>query len=75
MPERPQKITFAEIHESGVGGLLIYCADYNCGHSIAISGDCGPTSCRLIELRFVRRVCLSHALTMSAFLVRQVTIY
>ena len=39
---RPQKITFAEIYECGVGGLLIYCADYNRGHSIAISSDCRP---------------------------------
>jgi len=42
LSDRPKKITFAEIRESGVGGLLIYCADHNCGHSIAISGDCRP---------------------------------
>jgi hypothetical protein len=27
MPDRPQKITFAEMRESGIRGLLIYCAD------------------------------------------------
>jgi hypothetical protein len=27
--ERPQKITFGEMRESGVRGLLIYCADYH----------------------------------------------
>ena len=33
MFDRPQKITFAEMRESGVRGLLIYCADYHCSHS------------------------------------------
>jgi hypothetical protein len=28
--ERPQKITFGEMRESGVRGLVIYCADYHC---------------------------------------------
>jgi hypothetical protein len=36
---RPQKITFAEMRASGVRGLLIYCSDYRCSHSTAISGD------------------------------------
>jgi hypothetical protein len=27
--DRPQKITFAEMSESSVRGLLIYCADYH----------------------------------------------
>jgi hypothetical protein len=35
MPDRPQKITFAEMRESGRHGLLVYCADYRCSHSIA----------------------------------------
>ena len=35
----PQKITFAEMRECGVHRLLVYCADYTCSHSIAISGD------------------------------------
>jgi len=26
--DRPQKITFAEMRDMGVRGLLIYCADY-----------------------------------------------
>jgi hypothetical protein len=41
MSDRPQKITFAEMREGGVRGLLIYCADYRCSHSIAIGGDLG----------------------------------
>ena len=39
MPDRAQKITFAEMRGMGVRGLLIYCADYRCSHSVAISGD------------------------------------
>jgi hypothetical protein len=35
---RPQKITYAEMREAGVPGVLIYCSDYH-SHSIAISGD------------------------------------
>jgi hypothetical protein len=36
-PTAPGKITFAEMRDMGVRGLLIYCADYRCSHSIAIS--------------------------------------
>jgi hypothetical protein len=39
MIERPVKITFGEMREMGVRGILIYCTDYRCSHSIAISGD------------------------------------
>jgi hypothetical protein len=28
--DRPQKITFAEMRDMGVRGLLVYCADYRC---------------------------------------------
>jgi hypothetical protein len=43
----------------GVRGLLIYCADYRCSHSIAISADNWPDDLRLsdIEPRFVCQVC------------------
>jgi hypothetical protein len=52
---RPTKITFAEMRESGVRGLLVYCADYRCSHSIAISGDHWPDDLRLfdVEPRFI----------------------
>ena len=33
-----QKITSAEMRDMGVRGILIYCQDYKCSHSIAISG-------------------------------------
>ena len=58
-PDRPQKITFAEMRDMGVRGLLVYCADYRCSHSIAISGDPWPDDIRLsdIEERFTCREC------------------
>jgi hypothetical protein len=34
-----QKITFAEMRDSGVRGFLVYCADYHCSRSIAPGGD------------------------------------
>ena len=60
MADRPQKITFAEMRDMGVRGLLIYCADYRCSHSIAISGDYWPDDLRLsdIEARFVCQACV-----------------
>jgi hypothetical protein len=57
--QRPQKITFGEMRESGVRGVLIYCSDYKCSHSIAISADQCPDDVRLsdIEDRFVCKAC------------------
>jgi hypothetical protein len=59
VPARPTKISFAEMREQGVRGLLMYCADYTCSHSTAISGDRWPDDARLsdIEPRFVCTVC------------------
>ena len=56
---RPQKITFGEMRSSGVHGLLIYCSDYRCSHSIAISADPWPDDVRLSDLhpRFVCQAC------------------
>ena len=55
----PQKITFAEMRDMGVRWLLVYCAGYQCSHSIAISADDPPDDARLsdIEERFTCRVC------------------
>ena len=33
--------------EMGIRGLIVYCADYRCSHSIAISGDSWPDDVRL----------------------------
>ena len=59
LTDRPTKITFGEMREMGVRGLLVYCADYRCSHSIAISGDPWPDDIRLsdIEERFTCRDC------------------
>jgi hypothetical protein len=51
---RPQKITFGDMREMGVRGVLIYCADYHCSHSVALSADRWPDEVRPsdIEPRF-----------------------
>jgi len=55
----PTKITFAELRNIGVRGVLVYCADYRCSHSIAISADRWPDDLRLsdIEDRFTCSAC------------------
>jgi hypothetical protein len=60
MPETSsQKITFGEMRASGVRGLIVYCSDYRCSHSVVISGDSFEDDVRLsdIEPRFTCRAC------------------
>jgi hypothetical protein len=59
MPDRPQKITLADMRDMGVRGLLIYCSDYKCSHLITMSGDRWPNDMRLSDLepRFVCSRC------------------
>src|ERR1700757_2259002 len=59
MPDRPQKITFAEMRDMGVRGLLVDCSDYKCSHLITMSGDRWPDDMRLSDLqpRFVCKAC------------------
>jgi len=47
------------MRDMGVRGLLIYCTDYKCSHSVAISGDRWPDHVRLsdIEPLFVCKAC------------------
>jgi hypothetical protein len=56
---RPRKITLAEMRDAGVRGILVYCADYKCSHSIAISADRWPDDMRLSDLepRFMCKAC------------------
>jgi hypothetical protein len=44
-----KKITIAEMRRQGVRGILIYCADYHCSHSLAISADLRPDDVRLSD--------------------------
>ncbi len=59
MPDRPVKIPFAQMRNRGVRGILVYCSDYKCSHSLAIGGDAWPDDVRLsdIEPRFVCTAC------------------
>ena len=47
---RPQKITFGDMREMGVRGVLVYCADYRCSHSVALSADRWPDEVRLSDI-------------------------
>jgi hypothetical protein len=57
--ERPTKITFGELRAMGVRGVLVYCSDYKCAHSQAISAEQWADDVRLsdIEDRFVCKAC------------------
>jgi hypothetical protein len=37
--DRPTKISFGDMRDMGVRGILVYCADYHCSHSTAINAD------------------------------------
>jgi hypothetical protein len=47
---RPTKITFGEMRDSGARGLLVYCQNYQCCRSTAISGDRWPDGIRLSDI-------------------------
>ena len=38
MPDRPAKISFAEMRESGARGILVYYEDYRCSRSAVTAG-------------------------------------
>jgi hypothetical protein len=40
------KITSGEMREQGIRGILVYCADYRCSHSVAVSADQWPDNLR-----------------------------
>jgi hypothetical protein len=64
-PARPTKVTFAQMREQGVRGVPVYCADYRCSHSTAISADRWPDYVRLsdVEDRFTFSACGKRART------------
>ena len=59
MTERPQKITFGEMRDMGVRGVVVYCQDYKHSHSTAMSADQWPDDLRLSdnEDRFTCKSC------------------
>jgi hypothetical protein len=56
---RPVKITFGEMRSSGVRGVLVYCSDYRCSHSIEMMADGWSDDQRLsdIEPQFICMAC------------------
>jgi hypothetical protein len=59
MSARQERITFADMCAAGVRGILVYCSDYKCSHSIALMADRWPVDARLsnIEPQFVCKAC------------------
>jgi hypothetical protein len=47
MVTREQKITLGQMRQMGIRGLLIYCSDYRCAHSVEIRSDHWPDHIRL----------------------------
>ena len=56
---RLQKITFGDMRDMGVRGVLVYCADCTCSHSVTMDASAWPDDLRLfdIEDRFVCQKC------------------
>ena len=54
-----QKITFGDMRKSGASGVIVFCSDSPCAHSVKLSADCWPDNLRLshIEGLFVCKVC------------------
>ena len=59
MVTRPEKIALGEMRAMGVHGLLVYCSDYHCSHSVTISADRWPQDVTLsdLEAQFVCQAC------------------
>ena len=57
--KRPEKITIGQMRQSGVTGVLIYCADHHYSHVVAVSAEEWPDDVRLsdIEGRYVCSAC------------------
>ena len=48
--DRSVKITFGELREMGLSGVLICCADHTCSHSVAISAEQWDDDVRLSDI-------------------------
>jgi hypothetical protein len=61
-PMRPQKITFGEMRASGARGVVVFCRDHACSHSVTMDAELWPDSLRLsdIEEQFVCQKCGNH---------------
>jgi len=71
---RLQKITFGEMRSGGgPTGILVYCADYRCSHSIEMSAEQWPEDVRLsdIEPRFLFKTAASAAPMSAALSARE----
>jgi predicted RNA-binding Zn-ribbon protein involved in translation (DUF1610 family) len=55
MTARPEKITFAQMRNSGVRGILVYCSDYACSHSIALHARSSCLPCIRIGTKAIYR--------------------
>jgi hypothetical protein len=55
----PKKITFADMRAARVRGVLVYCSDYKCSHSLALMADQWPDDIRLSDLepQFICAAC------------------
>jgi hypothetical protein len=56
---RPVKRTFGEMRSSGVTGIVVFCADHKCSHSVAMAAARWSDDVRLsdIEPRFICNAC------------------
>jgi hypothetical protein len=54
-----EKFTFGAMRGLGASGVIVFCSDYRCAHSVKLSADCWPDHLRLsdIESLFVCKVC------------------
>jgi len=57
MSDRPTKITFRELRESGVYGVRSYRADYRCSHLVARRADAWPDDLRLSDIGSASPAC------------------
>jgi hypothetical protein len=54
-----EKFTLGAMRELGASGVIVFCSDSRCAHSVKLSADCWPNHLRLsdIESLFVCEVC------------------